>query len=72
MSLDVPKGLGAGPHQRIMFWAPKLKFWNLENRPMYASLGHAYAYMILVYICFPKSPNFDSFDGPTSIGHNSL
>ena len=23
MSLDVPKGLGVGPHQRMMFWALK-------------------------------------------------
>ena len=31
MSLDVPKGLGAGPHHRMIFWAPKIevpRFWN--------------------------------------------
>ena len=25
MSLDIPKGLGASPYQRIMFWAPKIE-----------------------------------------------
>ena len=42
MSLDIPKGLGAGLHQRMMFWAPKtevLEFWNATCVHMYERSG---------------------------------
>ena len=31
MSLDDPKGLGAGPHHRMIFWAPKIEVPRFGN-----------------------------------------
>ena len=58
MSSDFPKGLGASPHQRMMFWVPKTKVLEPKKRPCICML--------------PKNPNFDCLDSPTSNGHNSL
>ena len=63
--MDVPKGLGAGAHQRGRLWALKnevIGFWKLACVYRYV---HAYT-------CIPKNPNFDYLDGPTSNGHYSF
>ena len=72
MSLDIPKGLGANPHQRMIFWAPKTKVLKFQNATCTCMYMHAYTCMIHVYSCVPKNPNFDYWVGPNSNGHNSL
>ena len=63
--MDVPKGLEAGPHQRMMFWRPKnqvLKTWKC---------GCVSSFCACIRM-LPKNPKFNYTVGKTSNNHNSL
>ena len=72
MSFVVLKGLGASPHQRMMFWAPKTEVMEPRKTAHVYMVG-AYVRIHDSYVCMlPKNPNFDCSDGLTLNGHNSL
>ena len=72
MVLDVPKGLGARPHQRGRRWALNHEFLGLWKATFEHRFQTTYACMLLAYACVPRNPNFDNSVGPTSNGHNTL
>ena len=70
--LNVPKGLGAGLHQRGRLWTLKHEVLGLWKVVCIRNFGAAYTCMLSVSACIPRNPNFDSSDDPTSNGHISL